>query len=73
MAQVDLAAEAKSFRLTGWHVLSIVVGFFVVVMAVDICAATAAYRTFSGEVADDPYEAGRLYNKTLVRTSSSPP
>jgi nitrogen fixation protein FixH len=66
MAQVDLSPEAKAFRLTGWHVLSIVVGFFVIVMAVDISMATMAYRTFSGEVADDPYEAGRLYNRTLA-------
>jgi len=66
MAQVDLAPEAKGFRLTGWHVLAMVVGFFAIVMTVDICMATMAVRTFSGEVADDPYEAGRLYNRTLA-------
>ena len=66
MAQVDLSPEAKGFRLTGWHVLAMVVGFFAIVMAADIGMATMAYRTFSGEVADDPYEAGRLYNRTLA-------
>jgi nitrogen fixation protein FixH len=57
---------AKGFRLTGWHVLAIVCTFFGVVMAVDIGMATMAYRTFSGEVANDPYEAGLLYNHTLA-------
>lgn len=66
MVQVDLAPEAKGFRLTGWHVLTIVVGFFTIVMTVDIGMAAMAYRTFSGEVAADPYEAGRLYNRTLA-------
>ena len=66
MVQVDLTTEPKGFRLTGWHVLTAVVGFFLIVIAVDIWAATVAYRTFSGEVAEDPYEAGRLYNRTLA-------
>jgi nitrogen fixation protein FixH len=47
-------------------VLAIICTFFGVVMAVDIGMATMAYRTFSGEVADDPYEAGLLYNRALA-------
>jgi nitrogen fixation protein FixH len=57
---------AKAFRLTGWHVLAIICAFFGLVMAVDFGMATMAYRTFSGEVAKDPYEAGLLYNRTLA-------
>jgi nitrogen fixation protein FixH len=58
--------EAKGFRLTGWHVLAIICAFFGVIIAVDVAMATMAYRTFSGEVAADPYEAGLLYNRTLA-------
>jgi nitrogen fixation protein FixH len=54
------------FRLTGWHVLILVTTFFGIVIAVDVGMATMAYRTFSGEVAADPYEAGLLYNRTLA-------
>jgi nitrogen fixation protein FixH len=61
-----LASEPKGFRLTGWHVLAMICGFFGVVIAVDVGMATMAYRTFSGEVAADPYEAGLLYNRTLA-------
>ena len=64
--QGALAAEPKGFRLTGWHVLAMICGFFGVIIAVDVGMATMAYRTFSGEVADDPYEAGLLYNRTLA-------
>jgi nitrogen fixation protein FixH len=56
----------RGFRLTGRHVLALICGFFGLVMAVDIGMATMAYRTFSGEVANDPYEAGLLYNRTLA-------
>jgi len=65
MSQADLSAP-KGFRLTGWHVLAAVCTFFALVLAVDIGMATMAYRTFSGEVAADPYEAGLLYNRTLA-------
>lgn len=60
------AIPARGFRLTGWHVLAIVCAFFGLVVAVDVGMATMAYRTFSGEVAEDPYEAGLLYNRTLA-------
>jgi nitrogen fixation protein FixH len=72
MYRADAAGETtaptpeKGFRLTGWHVLAIVCAFFGVVIAVDVGMATMAYRTFSGEVADDPYDAGLLYNRTLA-------
>ena len=64
-SQADLIA-ARGFRITGWHVLAAVCGFFAIVIAVDVGMAAMAYRTFSGEVAADPYEAGRLYNRTLA-------
>ncbi len=61
------AAAKPPFRLTGWHVLAITVGFFAIVFGVDAFFITAAYRTFSGEVASNPYEAGIAFNKTLAQ------
>jgi nitrogen fixation protein FixH len=66
MAQVETAPPPAGFRLTGGMVLGMVAAFFGLVIAVDIGMAVMAYRTFSGEVAADPYEAGLLYNKTLA-------
>jgi nitrogen fixation protein FixH len=59
--------STTGFRLTGWHVLAIVCTFFGVVITVDVGMAVMAYRTFSGEVAKDPYEAGLIYNRTLAQ------
>jgi nitrogen fixation protein FixH len=69
-AQGGLAPAPKAFRLTGWHVLAMVCAFFGVVIAVDVGMAVMAYRTFSGEVAADPYDAGLLYNRTLAERSA---
>jgi nitrogen fixation protein FixH len=66
MSDANLAAE-RGFRFTGWHMLATVCTFFAVVIAVDVGMATMAYRTFSGEVAKDPYEAGLAYNRTLAQ------
>ena len=57
----------SGFVLTGWHVLAMMVTFFAIVIGVDSIMITQAYRTFSGEVAKNPYEAGLLYNRTLAQ------
>lgn len=54
-------------RITGWHVLIGVVAFFGVVIAADTFYIVKAYRTFSGQVASNPYEAGRQFNRTLAQ------
>ena len=64
------AAQRTGFRITGWHVLAAVVGFFAIVIAVDVSFAVAAYRTFPGEVSVTPYEDGILYNKTLAQLAA---
>jgi len=51
--------------ITGRHVLIAVVAFFAVVIGVDAVFVTLAYRSFSGEVASNPYEAGIAFNRTL--------
>ncbi|MBS0332957.1 MAG: FixH family protein, partial [Proteobacteria bacterium] len=61
------AAEPTGFRLRGWHVLAMVVGFFTVVIAVDTSFAVMAYRTHPGEVSVTPYEDGLIYNRKLAQ------
>lgn len=62
-----IAAAPKPFRVTGWHVLVGVSAFFAIIVGLDIWFAALAYKSFPGEDAKDPYEAGIAYNKTLAR------
>lgn len=55
------------FTIKGWHVLTGLMLFFGLVIGVDALFITLAYRTFSGEAAKNPYEAGLLYNRTLAQ------
>jgi nitrogen fixation protein FixH len=64
------AAPHRGFRLTGWHVLAVLVGFFGTVIAVDVGFAMMAFRTFPGEVSVTPYEDGLLYNKKLAQLAA---
>lgn len=59
-------APASGWTLTGRHVLGVVVGFFAVVIALDIWFLTLAYRTFPGQVSDTPYEDGVAFNQRLA-------
>lgn len=60
-------APAPRFTIKGWHVLAGLVAFFGLIIAVDSIFISLAYRTFSGEAAKNPYEAGLLYNRTLAQ------
>lgn len=62
----DLAPTPR-FTIKGWHVLTGLVLFFGLVLGVDALFVSLAYRTFSGEAAKNPYEAGLLYNRTLAQ------
>lgn len=53
------------FTIKGWHVLVALVLFFGIVIVTDAIFMVLAYRTFSGQVATNPYEAGLAYNRTL--------
>lgn len=55
------------FTIKGRHVLAGLVAFFGLIIAVDSVFISLAYRTFSGEAAKNPYEAGLLYNRTLAQ------
>lgn len=63
-----MSLAAPSTRpLTGRHVLAAMVLFFAVIVGLDVLFATLAYRSFSGEVARDPYTAGIAYNEILAQ------
>lgn len=57
----------SGFRITGWHVLGVVIGFFALVIAVDVTFTVLAVRTFPGEVSVTPYEDGLLYNRKIAQ------
>lgn len=54
-------------QITGWHVLIGMVAFFAFIIAVDTLFIVKAYRSFSGQVASNPYEAGLAFNRTLAQ------
>ena len=66
-AQSVTTATSRKGQITGWHVLIGVVAFFALIIAVDVVFMVLAYRTFSGQVASNPYEAGLAFNKTLAQ------
>jgi len=53
------------FRLTGLHVLLMLVAFFGIVAAVNIVMIRFALKTHSGEVTAHPYEKGLAYNAAI--------
>jgi len=59
--------SAPGFRLNGWHVLAMIVGFFAVVITVDVSFAVMAYRTHPGEVSVTPYEDGLIYDRKIAQ------
>lgn len=60
-------AAPSTFRLTGRHVLVGFVLFFGLIIGLDVLFASFAYKTFSGQSADNPYEAGLQFNETLAQ------
>lgn len=60
------AQTGKQKELTGRHVLLMVVGFFVVIIAVNAYFITAAVTSFSGEDVKGSYRQGLEYNETIA-------
>jgi nitrogen fixation protein FixH len=52
-------------KFTGWHMTTILVIFFGVVMAVNFTMARMAVGTFGGTVVDNSYVASQQYNQWL--------
>jgi nitrogen fixation protein FixH len=51
---------------TGWHMTTILVVFFGIVMAVNFTMARMALGTFGGTVVDNSYVASQNYNRWLA-------
>jgi nitrogen fixation protein FixH len=58
-------SAARPRQITGWHTLAMFTAFFAVIICADIVFAVLAYRSAPGQAANDPYEAGLLYQKHL--------
>jgi nitrogen fixation protein FixH len=54
---------ARTF--TGWHMATILVAFFGVIIAVNVVNARYASATFGGEVVENSYVASQQYNRWL--------
>jgi nitrogen fixation protein FixH len=59
----------SAFTIKGWHVLAAVSAFFALVIGVDATMITLAYRSFPGQSAANPYEAGIAFNASLAQRS----
>lgn len=55
----------RTRKFTGWHMLAILLGFFGVVVGVNMTMATLAMKTFGGTVVDNSYVAGQRFNTWL--------
>jgi nitrogen fixation protein FixH len=51
---------------TGWHMAGILLGFFGIVISVNVVMATNAVRTFGGVVVDNSYVASQHFNSWLA-------
>ena len=56
----------SSFRLTGRHVAAIFIGFFAIVIAVNMLMASYAIGGFGGTVVDNSYVASQKFNGWLA-------
>lgn len=63
--ETKTAASRREFRLTGWHVLAMLLAFFGVVFSVNAFFITSAVQTFTGVEASRAYVRGLEYNRVL--------
>lgn len=56
----------SGFRLNGRHVAAMFVGFFAVIIAVNVLMASYAVRGFGGTVVDNSYVASQRFNEWLA-------
>ncbi len=58
-------SDKAEFRLTGLHVLAMLIAFFGIVAGVNVVMIRYALTTHSGEVTAHPYEKGIAYNAAI--------
>jgi nitrogen fixation protein FixH len=63
---IDAMGQGHGRRLTGRHVLAILLVFFGIVGSVNFVMVRYALMTFSGEDQDNPYEAGLAFNQEIT-------
>jgi nitrogen fixation protein FixH len=56
---------------TGWHMTGILVGFFLVVMAVNFAMARFALSSFGGTVVENSYVASQHYNELAAQSAEA--
>lgn len=54
--------------ITGYHVAAIFIGFFGIVIAVNLVMATFATTTFGGKLAENGYVASQDYNRFIAES-----
>jgi nitrogen fixation protein FixH len=60
------SATTRPFEVRGWHVLAALLGFFALVIAVNVGFAVIAVRSFPGEDVRRSYLQGLSYNDTIA-------
>ena len=60
------SATRRPFEVRGWHVLATLLGFFAIVIAVNVGFAVIAVRSFPGEDVRRSYLQGLAYNDTIA-------
>lgn len=55
---------------TGWHIATILIVFFGIVVAVNLVMARYAIDTFGGTVVDNSYVASQKYNRWLAEADA---
>lgn len=57
-------------KFTGYHITAILVGFFAIVIAVNVYMARMATSTFGGILAENGYVASQDYNKWIAESAA---
>lgn len=65
-----MATRPAPRPFTGWHMTAILIGFFVIVIAVNFAMARFALSSFGGTVVENSYVASQHYNELLARAET---
>lgn len=57
-------------KFTGWHMSAILVGFFAIVISVNLFMARAAIGSFGGAVVENSYVASQRFNQWLDKAEA---
>jgi nitrogen fixation protein FixH len=63
---LDMATMKSNRTFTGWHMLALMIGFFGIVIGVNLFMAISATRTWTGLVVENSYVASQEFNSKLA-------